>query len=101
MKYAEILFGAFLILIVLIGIGGILYAISAEPQQVKVKVDYTSRVVVDKSEKVPWAISNAMENVRSRNFVMTGLKTIYVKSTGNFVIECSGTEDAHVLKTGK
>ena len=99
MKHAEIVFGAFLTLIVLIGIGGILYAISTESQQVK--ADYTSQVVVDKSEKVPWAISNAMENVRSRNFVMTGLKTVYVRTTGNFVIECSGTEEAHVLKMGK
>ena len=99
MKHVEIVFSAFLILIVLIGIGGILYAICTESQQIK--ADYTSQVVVDKSEKVPWAISNAMENVRSRNFVMTGLETIYVKTTGNFVIKCSGTEEAHVLKMGK
>lgn len=99
MKHVEIVFGAFLILIILIGTGGILYAIGTESQQVK--ADYTSQVVVDKSEKVSWAISNAMENVRSRNFVITGLKTIYVRTTGNFVIECSGTEDVHVLKMGK
>ena len=99
MKCTEIAFWVFLTLIVLIGTGGILYAISTESRQVK--ADYTSQVVVDKSEKVPWAISNAMENVRSRNFVMTNLKTIYVRMTGNFVIECSGTEEAHVLKMGK
>lgn len=99
MKHVEIVFSALLILTVLIGIGGILYAICTESQQIK--ADYTSQVVVDKSEKVPWAISNAMENVQSRNFVITSLKTVYMKPTGNFVIECSGTEDAHVLKMGK
>ena len=98
MKHAEIVFGAFLILIVLIGIGGILYAISTESQQVK--ADYTSRIVVDKSEKVEWALSNAVENVRSRNFVVTSVKTTYVRTTGNFVIECGGTELAHVFELG-
>lgn len=69
-------------------------------EEVPVKTDYVSQIVVDKSEKVEWALSNAVENVRSRNFVVTSVKTTYVRTTGNFVIECGGTELAHVLELG-
>jgi hypothetical protein len=67
-----------------------------------IQYDYQSVVEVDKSEKVEWAISNAVQSVTSRNFVLTGIeithRTFYCDK---FVVKARGCERATILKIGE
>ena len=59
--------------------------------------DYKTTVVVDDSLKVEWAISNAVDDVKSRNFVVTKLdvRTWHDKK---FKVTCGGVDKANLLK---
>lgn len=67
-----------------------------------IQYDYQSVVEVDKSEKVEWAISNAVHSVTSRNFVLTGIEITHrTFCCDKFVVKARGCEQATILKMGK
>ena len=59
--------------------------------------DYKTTVEVDDSSKVEWAISNAVNDVKSRSFVVTKLEveTWHDKS---FRVTCGGVSQTNLLK---
>ena len=61
--------------------------------------DYKTVVEVDKSEKVESAISNAIQSVTSRDFVLTGLEITHPTFLCHkFVIKAKGRERVKILK---
>lgn len=67
-----------------------------------IQYDYQSVVEVDKSEKVEWAISNAVQSVTSRNFVLTGIEITHLTvCCDKFVVKARGCERATILKMGE
>lgn len=67
-----------------------------------IQYDYQSVVEVDKSEKVEWAISNAVQSVTSRNFVLTGIEITHrTFCCDKFVVKARGCERATILKMGE
>ena len=62
-----------------------------------VSCDYKTTVEVDDSSKVEWAVSNAVNDVKERNFVITKLEveTWHDKS---FRVICGGISRANLLK---
>ncbi len=59
--------------------------------------DYTCTITVDKSEKIEQAISNSIEDVKSRNFKLIGLEVRCV-SDGTKKIICNGITEANLIK---
>jgi len=59
--------------------------------------DYKTIVKVDDSSKVEWAISNAVNDVKSRNFIMTKL-TVETWHDKEFKITCGGVDRGNLLK---
>ena len=67
-----------------------------------IQYDYQSVVEVDKSEKVERAISNAVQSVTSRNFVLTGIEITHCTfGCDKFVVKARGCEQATILKMGE
>lgn len=67
---------------------------------VTIKHDYQAVMVVDKSEKVEQAISNAVQSVTSRDFVLTGIEVTHpsMLCVERFVIKAKGCERATILR---
>ena len=63
-----------------------------------VKSDYTKSIKVDSISKVEQAISNAIHDVESRNFIMIGLD-VSVYNKRNFEITCRGVDRGNLLKS--
>ena len=59
--------------------------------------DYTCTITVDKSEKIEQAVSNSIEEVKSRNFKIIGLEVRCV-SDGTKKIICQGITEANLIK---
>lgn len=59
--------------------------------------DYKTIVKVDDSSKVEWAISNAVNDVESRNFVVTKLD-VETWHNKEFRVTCGGVDKANLLK---
>ena len=67
-----------------------------------IRYDYQSVIEVEKPEKVEWAISNTVQAVTSRNFVLTGIEVIHCTfDCDKFVVKARGCEQATILKMGK
>lgn len=62
-----------------------------------VECDYKTTVEVDDSSKVEWAISNAMNNIESRNFIVTRLD-VETWLDRKFRVTCGGVDKANLLK---
>ena len=62
-----------------------------------IKCDYARTIQVDDSFKIEQAISNAVNDVKSRNFVVTKLdvKTQHARS---FKITCGGVDKANLTR---
>ena len=59
--------------------------------------DYTCTITVDKSEKIEQAVSNSIEEVKSRNFKIIGLE-VRCMSDGTKKIICRGITEANLIK---
>lgn len=59
--------------------------------------DYACIVTVDKSEKIEQAVSNSIEDVKSRNFKLIGLEVRCI-SDGTKKIICEGITEANLIK---
>ena len=62
-----------------------------------IQSDYTKSIAVDDSSKIETALSNAVECVKSRNFVITKISVKQRKADGKFVISCGGIERGNLL----
>ena len=59
--------------------------------------DYKTTVVVDDSSKVEWAVSNVMNDVKARNFVVTKIE-VETWHDQSFRVTCGGVSQANFLK---
>lgn len=58
--------------------------------------DYSKEVVVDNSEKVERALEIAIEDVKSRRFVVVKIDTL--SCGGKFIVKCYGIDKGNLLK---
>ena len=68
------------------------------PAYIGTDIDYMKTITVDSSEKVEYAISNAVHDVKSRNFVVNTLSVKYCWIDKTFVIRCGGIDRGNLLK---
>ena len=100
MSTIEKIFTAFFSILILV-VGGLVILIDVDTST-PIRYDYQSIVEVDKSEKVEWAISNAVRSVTSRNFVLTGIEITHrTFCCDKFVVKARGCEQATILKMGE
>lgn len=64
---------------------------------IRYKFDYTSSIKVDKSEKIEQAISNCVNDVKSRNFIVVSLEVLNY-GPNNIEIICSGVTKYNLIK---
>lgn len=68
----------------------------------RVPIDYQSVITVDDPEKIECVVSNAVEDVRYRKFVITKIDVMIDNwSKSRFRIVVGGTDGANLLKIGK
>ena len=60
--------------------------------------DYTRTIEVDDSSKVEWAISNAVDDVKSRGFIVNTLNIRHRLFGKTFQVSCSGIERGNLLR---
>ena len=68
------------------------------PVYVEIGRDYTKTIEVDSSEKVEYAISNAVHDVKSRNFVVNTLSVKYCWINKTFTVRCGGIDRGNLFK---
>lgn len=61
--------------------------------------DYECRIVVDKYEKIPQAMTNVVSDVTSRDFIVIGLDVKKYPLTKTYGVTCKGITKARFLKT--
>ena len=59
--------------------------------------DYTKTIVVDDSVKIEQALSNAVNDVHSRNFTVIQVNVKRRWLDGNFAVTCGGIERGNLL----
>lgn len=72
----------------------IVFAIAMKPNPIF--GDYSKEVVVDNSEKVERALEIAIEDVKSRRFVVVKIDTL--SCGGKFIVKCYGIDKGNLLK---
>ena len=68
------------------------------PSQYYIHSDYVKKITVDSSDKIEQALSNAVDSVTSRNFIVTRISVKYRQGGKKFSIECHGIETGNLLK---
>jgi len=58
---------------------------------------YKTEIIVDDSAKIPFAVSNVLDRVLSKGFILTSLKVEKDGLNGNFKVKCYGSELADIL----
>lgn len=58
---------------------------------------YKNEITVDKPEKVPIAISNAVHDVSSRNFVVVHLSVSVNQLKRTFTVKCGGIDSGKLI----
>ena len=61
--------------------------------------DYKCQIVVDKYEKIPQAMTNAVSDVTSRDFIVIGLDVEKYPLSKTYSVTCKGITRARLLKT--
>ena len=62
------------------------------------KSDYKMQMAVDKAEKIPAALSNAVEHITSKGFVLTHLCIDKPVGSDDCIITAGGKDPGNVLK---
>lgn len=65
----------------------------------KLASDYHCRIVVDKYEKIPQAMTNAVSDVTSRNFIVISVDVERYPLAKTYSITCRGITTYRLLKT--
>lgn len=63
--------------------------------------DYTCTIIVDDSAKIEQAISNAVCDITTRNFIVTRLAIYPHALSRNYTVECQGTTKGALLALDK
>lgn len=80
----------------------IVLVIGLQPAYNQINAQYSRRIYVDKSEKIEQALSNAVEDVTSRRFIVVGTSVKQcVINNDEFIIEVNGVDRGHLLSLGK
>ena len=66
-----------------------------------VETQYTRSICVDKSEKIEQALSNAVEDVTSRKFIVVSTSVKQCRIDDSFVVEVKGIDKGNLLSLGK
>ena len=65
----------------------------------KLESDYHCQIIVDKYEKIPQAMTNAVSDVTSRNFIVISVDVERYPLAKTYGITCRGITRARLLKT--
>ena len=71
------------------------------PAYTQVDTQYTRSICVDKSEKIEQALSNAVEDVTSRKFIVVSTSVKKRRIDDSFVVEVKGIDRGSLLSLGK
>lgn len=85
--------GLFILVVVL--------AIGLQPAYKQIDAQYSRRIYVDKSEKIEQALSNAVEDVTSRRFIVISTSVKKCVVDDDFIVEVCGVDKGHLLSLGK
>ncbi len=83
-----------------IGIGAliaIIIILSVPSRYSSIRNDYTREIVVDDSSKVEQAISNAVNDVVSRNFIVKMVDVKFDWLNEKYVISCGGIDRGNLI----
>ena len=75
---------------------GMCFAIYYSP--VQVHFDYSTRISVDKPDKIENAISNAVSDLEKRNFVPVSLEVNWHPRSKTYVVYARGIDRTHLSK---
>lgn len=78
----------FQIFVIILVLAIIVYSII--PKSYNINDNYVRKIIVNDSSKVEWAISNAVNDVQSRNFIVKTLQVKYNWVISSYVIICGG-----------
>ena len=81
----------------LLALVGAIVALATIPAYKQVPCDYEKRIEVDKAEKVPQAITNAILDVESRNFVVVNLQVRECFIDRTFEVRVKGLDKGSLL----
>lgn len=87
------------VIVVLVAIVGLF--IGLQPAFKPIDAQYSCRIEVDKSEKIEQALSNAIEDVSSRKFIVINTNVKYCAIDGHFLVEAYGIDKGKLLLLGK
>ena len=68
------------------------------PAYVNIDSDYVRKIVVDDSSKIELAISNAVDDVASRGFIVNNIDVKRSWLNKTFEVQCGGIERGNLLK---
>ena len=89
------------IVIVLIIIVTAAMVIGLQPAYKQIETQYTRAIRVDKSEKIEHVLSNAVEDVTSRKFIVVSTAVKQGVVDDDFIVEVKGIDRAKLLSLGK
>lgn len=78
-------------------LGMVIVALGITPAHKQVPCDYEKRIEVDKAEKVPQAITNAIQDVESRNFIVVNLQVRECFIDRTFEVRAKGLDKGSLL----
>lgn len=84
-------------LIALVVIAFVAFLFIALPK--RLPSDYKCQIIVDKYEKIPQAMTNAVSDVTSRDFIVIKLGVEKFPLAKTYCITCQGITRARLLKT--
>ena len=96
MKYIRFVLVAIPILLLASMVAFAMWNLSCRHHDVSIE-RYNSEITVDDSSKIPKAISNVVENVCSKGFIMTSLSVQRDELKKTFTVRCKGSELADIL----
>lgn len=71
------------------------------PAYKQINGEYTKTIIVDKSEKIPQALTNAIIDVQSRNFVIANIEVKKGIFSDTFLVTAEGIDAGTFLSIGK
>jgi hypothetical protein len=83
------------VIVLFIGIAAMLTVIIFG--KLTMSADYTKTIVVDDSAKIEQALSNAVNDVHSRNFTVVQVNVKQRFFNGKFIVTCGGIERGNFL----
>lgn len=86
---------------IIISIVLILVGLAIMPAYKQIDSDYVKTIEVDKSEKIIQTLENAINDVKSRNFIVVGIHVKECTLDNTFLVTVEGVDEGALLKLGK